>query len=641
MPPQSLPISEVTRAFAIHTEKRLANAEGSRLEEAMVDETKWHQQRKDSFAQYLDETWSEEVAELQSHRQQLDALVRKFQSYLPEDLKDKATNPKSFRAVHKVVEKVGSRWKQKTEVDKFVKARQLLRKVGSTIDSHSNVLKVLPSGNDYAAPFLGAITVFIKASSNYEVISESFAQAMTEINDSVTTVYEEVLAYKDEIQIQHLVIRLYCQIFTFLIKAMEWYTDKWYKRAQRSLNENLYSQYQTILQEIRRLAEMIHKRTVNRKLADLAAAEVTTQEELKFLISLQQHDRNNNMMRQEGYFERLSVAIRNEFKDLIQEKRDVVQENIMHGLELKSKTAMYIAGATITKHLENGVTAWSSLPTSPIPICDEPTDFNDNEALKNSPHLAYTKQEVMLHAASLADYFDDTKVSPFFPSDEAPAFLADPNIVYRLRSHTVSSTSVILHICGVPELAEETQSARIASRYATATRKVGIAVVSYFCTLSRDEVPTGRTAETIELVSLMYALIRQLVELLPEKEAGERRFGDGFGVERFARLDGTLLTWNDALQLLEDLLEVNDEPLLYFVISDLNVLDDVSRHSTTNALRDLILLLQKQAQMERMDRRTIKLLFMTAGESAALNEVFDSADAIRTASSGLAKSLLL
>lgn len=62
----------------------------------------------------------------------------------------------------RILETVKSNWETRSQSNKFAKAREYLRKVGSTIDNHSNALKILPSSNDYASIFCGALAVVIK-----------------------------------------------------------------------------------------------------------------------------------------------------------------------------------------------------------------------------------------------------------------------------------------------------------------------------------------------------------------------------------------------------------------------------------------------------------------------------------------------
>lgn len=79
-----------------------------------------------------------------------------------------------------------------------------------------------------------------------------------------------------------------------------------------------------------------------------------------------------------------------------------------------------------------------------------------------------------------------------------------------------------------PNLAEQPQSALLASRHATTSRAAG---VSYFCHLAHADPPVGRTGETMTVVALAYAVMRQMMELLPE---GEEVVGAGGAVRRSA-----------------------------------------------------------------------------------------------------------
>lgn len=114
---------------------------------------------------------------------------------------------------------------------------------------------------------------------------------MIEINDAISAVHEEVWACRDEVIIQKLVVRLYCQIFSFLINVMRWYTDKWHKRLLRSLNENVYDDYKEQIQDIRNLSDLIHRQTTTRRLAEIQASKLILENEnINFLIRLRERD---------------------------------------------------------------------------------------------------------------------------------------------------------------------------------------------------------------------------------------------------------------------------------------------------------------------------------------------------------------
>lgn len=107
-----------------------------------------------------------ELTELEKNYKKLEEVINRFHSLLPDDLKEGVSaRPKStdfFKDVSDAMEKVAHSWENRSEKDKFANARRYVRKVGGTMASHSNALKILPSSNDYASAFCGALTVFVK-----------------------------------------------------------------------------------------------------------------------------------------------------------------------------------------------------------------------------------------------------------------------------------------------------------------------------------------------------------------------------------------------------------------------------------------------------------------------------------------------
>lgn len=173
---------------------------------------------------------------------------------------------------------------------------------------------------------------------------------------------------------------------------------------------------------------------------------------------------------------------------------------------------------------------------------------------------------------------------------------------------------------------EDTYLGQIAQRYARLAREARIAVVSYFCRLSYDEPPRNRTRETIELIALVYSMIRQLIELLPRQL---HMCQVDLSSERFNKLDGTLRTWDEALKLLGDLLALLEEPMLVVVIDGLQCLDDHKEMSTELQLKQLVELMQ--CATNTVGKGCIlKVMFTTSGNSVALDAVLDSGSVFRS-----------
>lgn len=200
-------------------------------------------------------------------------------------------------------------------------------------------------------------------------------------------------------------------------------------------------------------------------------------------------------------------------------------------------------------------------------------------AIKQASHVL----EKYFHWAHV--FLEDSDTSPSLQEPEMgnpSPILADSRFVTSLDSFTTSLDSRILY--GLGQYRDEGSNGlrRAAMRYASLARRSGIPVVSYFCRLQSADPPPHRSRETMEAGALVSALIRQLAELLPAEfsssspsaidttPGGSKRLRP----RRLAALDGTLRTWEAALDLLVDLVRAAGLPHLIFVIDGLNLLDD-------------------------------------------------------------------
>jgi hypothetical protein len=132
-----------------------------------------------------------------------------------------------------------------------------------------------------------------------------------------------------------------------------------------------------------------------------------------------------------------------------------------------------------------------------------------------------------------------------------------------------------------------------------------IPCISYFCELRRDDrVLAGNNSMEVQAsICLGYALIRQMVELLPPQFSAKADLSEN----RFTRLDGTLHSWDELLSIFADL-----GPLIpstvYFIIDGFHWLDDMS---TEGMLGGLISCLRKHGN-------GFCVLFTTSGRSSVL-----------------------
>jgi hypothetical protein len=139
----------------------------------------------------------------------------------------------------------------------------------------------------------------------------------------------------------------------------------------------------------------------------------------------------------------------------------------------------------------------------------------------------------------------------------------------RLKEWSQGTTSSLLWLTGpvVDVLDSSNPLTLLASRVVDMTDESNLNVISYFCHIRRADGTASR--ETRSLVALLYALIRQLIELLPPRFDSEKDLSK----ERFSRLNGTLDSWEEALDMFKDVLELVPGSAVYCIIDGLHVLD--------------------------------------------------------------------
>lgn len=153
----------------------------------------------------------------------------------------------------------------------------------------------------------------------------------------------------------------------------------------------------------------------------------------------------------------------------------------------------------------------------------------------------------------------------------------------------------------------------------------GIPTLSYFCEMRRGErLRRGNASrEAQAVVALVCSLIRQAVELLPPPplqpqtagETDEARAVD-LSEQRFRQVDGTVLTWDEAVGVLRDVLAQLPRTVIC-VVDGLQWLDD---SSTAVYLGELVKALRRQER--------VKVLLTTAGRSRCLLRELDESEVL-------------
>jgi hypothetical protein len=148
----------------------------------------------------------------------------------------------------------------------------------------------------------------------------------------------------------------------------------------------------------------------------------------------------------------------------------------------------------------------------------------------------------------------------------------------------------------------------IAADFVEQAHKTDIPIISYFCKHSENKPKKAVTA-------LLYALIRQTVELLPSESTTTTI---DMSEERFQSLDGEADTWDAALALFHDIIGLLDSLncTAFCVLEGIHWLDGKSAESSLHQL------------LEALGKTDLKVLFATTGKSTVLLNTIKKKDQI-------------
>lgn len=204
----------------------------------------------------------------------------------------------------------------------------------------------------------------------------------------------------------------------------------------------------------------------------------------------------------------------------------------------------------------------------------------------------------------------------------AEASIIPPDEVMSLSNwlKTPSSTSSFLWLrADEANLSQDRENplSMIAAKLIDAVRRASLVgggklyLVSYFCRTRRGEIlrEGNPNKQAQKAVSLTYAVLTQLLDIIRQMSAldAEMRFGNALGLEpeNILALDGSMRTWEQAMELLKGVVLLVP-PGTLCVIDALHCLD---HRETESYLRQLVCILRSS---------TMKVLFTTSGRCAAL-----------------------
>ena len=192
----------------------------------------------------------------------------------------------------------------------------------------------------------------------------------------------------------------------------------------------------------------------------------------------------------------------------------------------------------------------------------------------------------------------------------------DKNVAIALQEWIQGTASRALWVC------DPRATSSLAAAVATKALEVGMPLLCFFCdcTSATEDVEAGGFLSPEDrdniyesaVINLVYSLIRQTINLLPNRFETNVKFSKS----GFAKLDGGLETWQDAIKILEKLMKLAPQGMVA-VIDGLEQLDQTDYH---DCVEEVLAVLLKYSSPEFSDERTFKILLTTVGPCSIIEK---------------------
>lgn len=380
-----------------------------------------------------------------------------------------------------------------------------------------------------------------------------------------------------------------------------------------SLNENLAQTFADDIQQVKSTSILISQQIQLYMSIDVRVSKLQGRDTnwgLKHLIALVENaeaQRRIQVAASQRQFERI-LSTRAQMSD---EDLERIAAKIMSGF--KEDIRQKISGQAISNILERQASTEidSRRALSRKPETRVTDDVWDSTSTGENPLSTPRRdQDIKLWSAHLEDYYNSEQIYPF--PDTPQEFYAETAFVSRLGEFTTVLESQVLYAMTRFQPLGHNLLRLSAAKYAGLARANDVLVVSFFCLPLSDD--------TNQHIALLYALIRQVVELLDDSTLASEQVTE----ERIKTLEGTVDTWETALQLFNEMVRNIRVRQLLFVIDGINLVEDDSDDATEERVRGVVRALKGLACPNAVRNCIVKVLFTTAGRSSCLCDELDS-----------------
>ncbi|KAK3322846.1 hypothetical protein B0H66DRAFT_620668 [Apodospora peruviana] len=540
------------------------------------------------------------LVHLERHKRKLVERWESFNSNHPglqgEGVFQEGRGPPRLDSLLHAAQDAEAAWEKKKESG-IGKAKSAIENFMETMNNHSYLFSIIPSGDKYTSLITGVMTSITKAFVNHKKIAGLFSEALERITQDLATVRESV-RMSDTPQVKAHVVELYVAVFNFLCDAMDWYGGSRKKRLLVSFRQNYADDIRKNTGEVK---EAIHRIRLQADQATQSRARETHQDTKGILHAVKSlHEKMENL--EEGL-------------ELAAEKDRENPAASTAALEKLTGEFMLILGRSAMRTLVATGEAQQGGRKSPL-----------YRHIDSADDLEEASEDITDDMSDMASYYTRADIqeatAPFlkqyFEDGRSEVLLA---LGGGTEAHKVDRTFVfvVLWIEGPAAFTPAERQLSVVAMLLCNSALDGEAPIPCVSFTSKSTYFMQDPSDFMSrqekvLIAMLYSIAGQLTQLLPEELELELVATHTFEPQRFAALDGSFASASAALDLIESLLAYGP-PTLMLILNRLQVAECPI---ATPHLERLVKLL-KAYDSENI----IKVLFITQGSSSALTATLD------------------
>ncbi|KAI9713830.1 MAG: hypothetical protein M1820_000560 [Bogoriella megaspora] len=483
-------------------------------------------------------------------------------------------NPVALKDVENTIDECQEQWVKK---DRLLggKIQATFHKICKSLDSYSGIFQVFPSQNTYVSVLCGSLKMIIQASVTHVETGDAFSSAFRESLCHVETVMIYV-GLMDVEPMRRRVSELYGKLFEFIRFAMTWWSSSSFSKFRDAAGRGLYERLQSRVAEMKTSCEDIDRQARARGLAENRDLRITAEDTNRMVHDLQRRqslerklsdsnfqlqrdnqslrERNEKLLDQQSQFKEILFAALNTDQALLGER---MSDSLLDIWKMREVEERRVPSRSPRR---------SPLYQISYEAEDEIDLTPDDRALLEEPQPnVLVRDDALSISQSLEQYIFGTRLLRWSKTAIRPT--TSGRIADRLQRWSKATSSQFLWVIGVPDASLPSNMASLGATITATAQKLNLHCISHFCELPGHK---QESREQKALLGLVYSLIAQLLEQMPPLF---QTSDAPITASRFAALDGTMSTWQEALTLFQDLLKHNPWPLLLCVIDGLTRLD--------------------------------------------------------------------